>query len=262
MTDHPVPGDAGAVDGAAWSAARRRAAEVTPARIFLGSAGLAHRTADTLALRADHAAARDAVDARMDLAAGPLAPLGLAELVTRVADQAEYRLRPDLGRRLSDESLVAFARDGTRGADLQVVVGDGLSATAVHAQVPALLPLLHDGAAARGWSWGRPFAVRHCRVGVLNDIGEVLDPAVVVLLIGERPGLGTAESLSAYLAYRPRSGCTDADRNLVSNIHARGTPVPEAAGRILDYAAALMAARRSGVEVKEPDPGGNPALGG
>jgi len=117
----------------------------------------------------------------------------------------------------------------------------------------ALLPLLEELAGRQGWSWGTPFAVRYCRVGVLNDIGDVLDPAVVVLLIGERPGLGTAESLSAYLAYRPRPGCTDADRNLVSNIHARGTTVAEAAPRIVAYIAALMAAGRSGVAVKEPD---------
>jgi len=241
------------VDAAGWAAARRRAAAVTPARVFLGSAGLAHRSADALALRADHALARDAVDARMELRRGPLAPLGLAELRTEVADAAEYRLRPDLGRRLGAEARRTLARDGTRGADVQVVVGDGLSATAVHAQVPALLPLLEELAGRQGWSWGTPFAVRYCRVGVLNDIGDVLDPAVVVLLIGERPGLGTAESLSAYLAYRPRPGCTDADRNLVSNIHARGTTVAEAAPRIVAYIAALMAAGRSGVAVKEPD---------
>ena len=88
--------------------------------------------------------------------------------------------------------------------------------------MPALLPLLRQGAGERGWSFGRPFVVRYCRVGVLNDVGELLDPAVVVLLIGERPGLATAESLSAYLAYRPRPGHTDAQRNLISNIHARG----------------------------------------
>ena len=88
--------------------------------------------------------------------------------------------------------------------------------------MPALLPLLAAEADHRGWRFGRPFFIRHGRVGVLNDIGEMLDPAVVVLLIGERPGLATAESLSAYMAYRPRAGHDDARRNLISNIHARG----------------------------------------
>ena len=115
------------------------------------------------------------------------------------------------------------------GADLQVAIADGLSAAAVRAQVPALLPMIAAEAARRGWRFGRPFFVRHGRVGVLNDIGELLDPAVVVLLIGERPGLATAESLSAYMAYRPRAGHDDARRNLISNIHARGVPPDEAA---------------------------------
>src|SRR5205085_5669628 len=124
-------------------------------------------------------------------------------------------------------------RECPPGADLQIVVGDGLSAAAVRAQVPALLPLLAEGARQRGWGVGRPFFIRYCRVGVLNDVGELLSPAVVVLLIGERPGLATAESLSAYLAYRPRPGHTDAMRNLISNIHARGVPPEAAAPRLL-----------------------------
>jgi ethanolamine ammonia-lyase small subunit len=135
-----------------------------------------------------------------------------------------------------------------------VVVGDGLSATAVAAQVPALLPRLADEAAGRGWRFGRPFAVRYCRVGVLNDVGELLDPAVAVLLVGERPGLATAESLSAYLAYRPRAGQTDADRNLVCNVHARGVPAAEAAGRVARLAAAMIRAKAGGVQVKEELP--------
>lgn len=240
-------------DAAAWEPVRRAAAELTPARLFLGSAGLSPRTADALALRTDHAFARDAVDARLDLELDSMQTLGLFEVSSAAPDHATYLRRPDLGRRLSHDARTRLVRDGTSGADIQVVVGDGLSAAAVHAQVPTLLPLLAALATERGWSWGRPFAVRHCRVGIVDDIGEVLDPEIVVLLIGERPGLGTAESLSAYLAHRPRPGCTDADRNLVSNIHTRGTPVDEAAPRIITYVEALRAAGCSGVTVKEPD---------
>ena len=119
-----------------------------------------------------------------------------------------------------------------------------------NSNVPFPSPFLL-GAERLGWRFGRPFFIRHCRVGILNEIGARLDPAVVVLLIGERPGLATAESLSAYLAYRPRPGHTDADRNLISNIHARGTPVAEAAERILLLAAQLIQAGRSGIAVKE-----------
>jgi len=142
----------------------------------------------------------------------------------------------------------------TPGADLQIVIGDGLSVTAVSAQLPALLPLIAVQAQARGWKLGQPFVVRYCRVGVMNDVGEILRPKVVVLLIGERPGLATAESLSAYMAFQPRSGDNDAKRNLISNIHARGVGVKAAAVRIADLAAQMMERRTSGVELKEALP--------
>src|SRR6185369_2497028 len=126
-----------------------------------------------------------------------------------------------------------------------------LSAAAVVAQVPGLLPLLEEQAVRRGWRFGRPFFVRYCRVGVMNEVGELLDAKVVVLLIGERPGLATAESLSAYMAFRPRAGHTDAQRNLVSNLHARGIRLDEAAWRIGALAERMRAAQTSGVSVKE-----------
>ncbi len=182
------------------------------------------------------------VDLDRDLGREFVATWGLFEVATRATSKAEYLLRPDLGRRLDDHAAAALGRCPS-GVDLQVAIGDGLSAAAVAAQVPALLPRLAAGAAARGWSFGRPFFVRRCRVGAINDVGDLLGPTVVVLLIGERPGLATAESLSAYLAYRPRAGQDDADRNLISNIHARGTPPALAAGRILRLAAQMMERR-------------------
>ncbi|ODU01345.1 MAG: ethanolamine ammonia-lyase [Planctomycetes bacterium SCN 63-9] len=227
----------------------------TPARILVGRAGGSYRTETFLQLRQDHAAARDAVDAEFDLVRDLGASLvdrfQLFEVGTQARTKAEYLVRPDLGRLLADEARATVARECPRGADLQVVIGDGLSAAAVRAQVPALLPLLEREAERRGWRVGRPVFVRHCRVGVLNEIGEVLDPAVVVLLIGERPGLATAESLSAYLAYRPRSGHDDSKRNLISNIHARGILPDRAAPRIAALAAQMIRLGLSGIEVKE-----------
>jgi ethanolamine ammonia-lyase small subunit len=111
--------------------------------------------------------------------------------------------------------------------------------------------MLLDGAAARGWTAGQPIVIGHCRVGILNEIGQLLSPKVVVLLIGERPGLATAESLSAYLAFEPKNGHTDADRNLISNIHARGISTGEAAPRILNLSAQIMSAQRSGHTLQE-----------
>lgn len=243
----------------------------TPARAVVGRAGPAYRTATWLKLREDHAAARDAVYAEVDLlrdfGGERVERFALFDVQTRPGSKAEYLRRPDLSRRLDDDSRDVVRRSCPTGADLQVVIGDGLSATAVAAQAPGLLDRLAASAVERGWSFGRPFLVRYCRVGVMNDVGDLLGPAVVVLLIGERPGLATAESLSAYLAYRPRAGHTDADRNLISNIHARGVGPDDAARRIVALAAQLRSLGRSGVGVTEvlapvpiPSPAANPAL--
>lgn len=240
----------------------RLALDRTPARLLVGRAGPAYRTATWLRLREDHAAARDAVQAEVDLVpafgAERVAAFGLFEVRTHVTTKAEYLRRPDLGRRLDEESRQQMTAECPAERDLQVVIGDGLSATAVAAQAPGLLDRLRAAAAARGWSFGRPFLVRYCRVGVMNDVGDLLRPEVLVLLVGERPGLATAESLSAYLAFRPRAGHTDADRNLVSNVHARGVSPDEAVARIAALADQFRAAGRSGVGVKEVAP---PAVG-
>lgn len=173
------------------------------------------------------------------------------EVATLAHTKEEFLLRPDSGRSLSDAAKAELRCRCAAGADLQIAIADGLSAAAVRAQVPALLPLLADEACRRGWRFGQPFFIRHGRVGTLNDIGEILGPAVAVLLIGERPGLATVESLSAYMAYRPRTGHDDARRNLVSNIHHRGIPPEQAAARIAQLAAQMIQLETSGVAVKE-----------
>jgi ethanolamine ammonia-lyase small subunit len=230
----------------------------TPARILVGRAGVSYRTATQLALRQDHAAALDAVHAEIrldqDFSSDFVEHFQLFEVSTQAADKEEYLMRPDLGRRLSDAARAEVSSKCAGGADIQVMIGDGLSVAAVVKQVPPLLPLLEQGTCERSWSFGRPFLVRYCRVGVLNEVGEVLGPSVVVLLIGERPGLATAESLSAYMAYRPGGGHTDAQRNLISNIHARGVSIENAAQRIMALAATMRAMRSSGVTVKEELP--------
>jgi ethanolamine ammonia-lyase small subunit len=231
----------------------------TPARILVGRAGPAYRTSTQLTLRQDHAAARDAVhgeiDLEHDLGAEFVHRHGLFEITTCANGKEQYLMRPDLGRQLHPDARDLLVQRCPAGTDLQVAVGDGLSAAAVRSQVPPLLPLLADEARRRSWSFGQPFFIRHCRVGVLNDIGALLDPAVVVLLIGERPGLATAASLSAYMAYRPRPGDTDARRNLVSNIHARGVRPQEAAPRIIALAEQMRHLQASGVGVREVLPG-------
>lgn len=223
--------------------------ERTPARVIVERFGGCYATRDLLSLRAAHAAARDAVTTECDFGA----VLGPDVLVvnTRAGDKQQYLLNPDLGRQFDEHSSAAIRSRCAPNATLQIVVGDGLSAAAVAAQTPKLVPLLEAGARERGCSVGTTFAVRHCRVGILNHVGELLHPDIVVLLIGERPGLATAESLSAYMAFRPRTGHTDADRNLISNIHARGTPPDVAAQRILALAGSMLHRQLSGTAVKE-----------
>ncbi len=253
-----MPRDADSILAADFPEALRKIRERTPARILLGRAGAAYRTSTQLDLREAHAAARDAVRAELDLetvfGAAFMKQWNLFEVCTEARSKEEYLLQPDLGRRLNEASRQELPRRCTRENDIQIAIGDGLSVTAVAAQVPSLLPLLDEGARARGWTVGNPFVIRHCRVGVLNEIGELLAPKVAFLLIGERPGLATAESLSAYMAYRPGGAHTDANRNLISNIHSRGLKPQAAADRILNLAAQMLAVRTSGFSIREQLP--------
>jgi ethanolamine ammonia-lyase small subunit len=221
----------------------------TPARILVGRAGPAYLTSTWLGLREDHAAALDAVHAELALPAEFVTKFNLFEVSTQAVSKQQYLLRPDLGRRLDAGGRAILTAKCKASADVQIVIGDGLSAAAVHAQTPALLPLLFQELA--GLTLGQPFAVRFARVGVMNDIGDLLTPTVVVLLIGERPGLATAESLSAYLAYKPNASQTDANRNLISNIHARGVSVEDAARRVSALCRRMISHKSSGFALKE-----------
>jgi ethanolamine ammonia-lyase small subunit len=233
----------------------QRIRQRTPARVLVDRAGAGYRTSTQLELREAHADARDAVRTEFDL----IRDLGkelietekIFEVSTRASSKDEYLLRPDLGRHFSERAASLIKQECPAAPDLQIVIGDGLSVTAVASEVPALLPLITQRAAERRWSLGRIFAVRYCRVGIMNIVGDLLEPKVVLLLIGERPGLATAESLSAYMAFRPRKGDNDAQRNLISNIHARGVTTEAAAMRIVNLAQTMMTKQLSGVNVKE-----------
>lgn len=246
-----MPGAVSAPQSAVVAEVRAR----TPARILTGHAGPAYRTATWLELRRDHAAARDAINTELDLTRDLgtkfIHEWGLFEVNTLACTKQEFLLRPDLGRLFSDSAKAELELRCPRGCDIQLAIADGLSATAVRVQIPAILPLIATEVHARGWRFGQPFFIRYGRVGTLNEIGELLEPTVAILLIGERPGLAIADSLSAYMAYRPRIGHDDARRNLISNIHSRGVSHEKAAYQIGRLAAAMIQRQTSGVALKK-----------
>ena len=222
----------------------------TTSRIGVGRAGPRYTTQSLLLFQSDHAVTQDTlyrdVDQRL------LDDLGLFTVQTQITGgKEEYLLRPDLGRLLTDEAKRTVAERCVKSANVQVVVGDGLSAAAVEANVRQMFPVLKQGVQAAGLTFGTPFFIQYCRVGVINDIGEVLKPDVVILLIGERPGLGRAESMSAYMAYRPKTGDTDADRDVVCNIFENGGTNPLEAGAFaVQIAQRMLKHQASGVKLK------------
>lgn len=222
----------------------------TTARIGVGRAGPRYRTNSLLLFQADHAVTQDAL--MRDVDPKLLDEFGLFTVQTRITGgKQEYLLRPDLGRLLSDEAKRTVTEKCAKSPNIQLCVGDGLSAAAIEANLRQIFPVIQQGAQAARLTLGTPFFIKYCRVGVLNDIGELLKPDVVVLLIGERPGLGRAESMSAYMAYRPKTGDTDADRDVVCNIfEAGGTNPLEAGAVVVQMAQKMMQKQASGVKLK------------
>lgn len=204
----------------------RQYARSTPSLIGVGRAGTRYLTDRYIHMRGEHAVAKDAVES--ELPPEFAASLGAVELHTDCKDRQEYLLYPDHGRRLHADSLAKLRAEGTRGADVQVIVGDGLSAWAALANAPALLPALDAGLKAAGFSTGRPLVVRFARVGVQDPIGVELHTRATVILVGERPGLGTGDSLSIYIAWGPALNQDNALKNCISNVRPRGIQVDEA----------------------------------
>lgn len=231
----------------------------TDARIALGRAGAAIPTRELLAFQLAHAQARDAVHARVDFAqlAAELAVLQPAPLLLRseVADRGEYLRRPDLGRRLHESSRALLQNNATvTGCDLVLVVADGLSASAVTANVTELLRFFLPLAGAQALCLGPLCLVEQGRVAIGDEIGFLLHARAIVVLIGERPGLSSPDSLGAYLTFDPRPGFTDERRNCISNIRAAGLPPEPAAAKLLYLVTEALRRQISGVELKDDMP--------
>ncbi|ELY86210.1 ethanolamine ammonia-lyase subunit EutC [Natrialba taiwanensis] len=241
MTDidpHTDPEDETALD---------RIASASPSRLGLGRSGTRPRTASVLSFRADHAQARDAV--LTHVSEETIENAGLLKVTSLVSDQDEYLARPDRGRQISEETAEQIRDACTHAPDVQIIVCDGLSSTAVEANIADLLPMLTDGFEERGFTVGTLLFVEFGRVDIMDAIGEELEADIVVNLIGERPGLNTAKSLSAYLVYGPERGKPTATKSVISNIHPDGLPAIEAGAQIVDLVATIHDQQGSGIEL-------------
>jgi len=237
----------------AWSELRG----VTQARIALGRAGGSLPTHAWLEFKAAHAAARDAVHNAFDAQklAAQIAALGVETLIVDSAagDRTTYLQRPDLGRRLDEPSqqrLPNLARPLSQ-PDLVIIVSDGLSALAVHRQAMPLLAELLPTLSTNGWRLAPIVVARFGRVALQDPIGELLGAQLALMLIGERPGLGSPDSLGAYMVYQPKAGNSDAQRNCVSNIRPEGLPITAAADTLRYLLTEARRRKLSGVQLKD-----------
>ena len=223
----------------------RKLKEKTPARLGSGKAGPRYKTMTMLRFRADHAAAQDAVFSQV--AENFAAKNGMTEVQTRCRSKDEYLTRPDLGRCFDEENQqkIRSAIPGT--PKVQIVVGDGLSSAAITANAMDCLEAIRDGLKLQGIDPGTPIFVRYCRVGAGDAIGDVTGCELVCMLVGERPGLVTDKSMSAYITYRPRTGVSESSRTVVSNIHSQGTPAVEAGAHIAQLIGTILKKQVSGV---------------
>jgi ethanolamine ammonia-lyase small subunit len=237
-----------------WLALRN----LTPARIALGRAGTSLPTGAQLDFQFAHAQARDAVHLAFDHAglATQLGDRGRESLVLHSAasDRDQYLQRPDLGRRLNEASIATLrqhAQANPGGVDLAIVVADGLSALAVHRHTLPFLARFEEQAAADGWTSAPVVLVQQGRVAVADEVGELLGARMTVMLIGERPGLSSPDSLGLYFTYGPKVGLTDAYRNCISNIRLEGLSYGMAAHRLLYLMREACRRQLSGVNLKD-----------
>jgi ethanolamine ammonia-lyase small subunit len=235
----------------AWAALRAH----TPARVALGRSGVSLPTTELLGFGQAHALARDAVHLPLDAHAlgTELAAQGWPALQVHSAatDRATYLLRPDLGRRLDEPSIAALAEHApTHGSDIQVVIGDGLSSMAVSRHA---LPLLREirAQAPAAWRFGPPVVAQQARVALGDAVGELLRAKLLVMLIGERPGLSSPDSLGIYLTWAPRRGRSDAERNCISNVRPEGLGCAQAARKLLWLCTEAQRLQLTGVQLKD-----------
>ena len=220
----------------------------TDARLGVWRAGPRPLTRTTLRVRADNAAAMDAVF--NDVHDEYLERNNLKTYQTKCDSKETYLTRPDLGRIFDEETAAKIKAECINDPDVQIVVSDGLSSSAVEANIDAVLPAIFNGLKATGLKVGTPFFVKYGRVGAEDSVASILGAKVTVILLGERPGLATSSSLSAYIVYGGYPGIPEANRTVVSNIHKAGTPPVEAGAYIAELCKQIFDKKASGLDLK------------
>ena len=223
----------------------RQMKEKTPARLGSGRAGPRYKTLTMLRFRADHGMAQDAVWSELD--ADFAKNHDLLPTKTKCNDKEEYLTRPDLGRCFDEHNAKTIKGVIDAPPRVQIVVGDGLSSAAIAANAMDCLAALKDGLKAKGIQTGKDIFVKYCRVGAGDAVGDITGCELVCVLVGERPGLVTDKSMSAYITYKPHTGVSESSRTVVSNIHAQGTPAYEAGAYIAELIDTILKKKVSGV---------------
>lgn len=220
----------------------------TPARLGIGRAGTRYKTETVLRFRADHAAAQDAVFSYVDEEF--IKENNMFAVETLCKDKDEYLTRPDLGRKFSPETINNIKSKFGKNQKVLILVGDGLSSAAIEANLKDCVPAIKQGLKMYGIDSSEILFVKHCRVGAMDHLGEELGCEVICMLVGERPGLVTAESMSAYIAYKPYIGMAEAKRTVISNIHKGGTTAVEAGAHIAELIKTMLDKKASGIDLK------------
>jgi ethanolamine ammonia-lyase small subunit len=234
------------VDNPKQLAVIEKARSITPARIGIGRTGTRMKTKDYLDFRIDHAAAQDAVF--KDVSDQFLEELNLPVLYSQAESMDEYLMKLNSGRKLKEASVKWAEANLPKNRQVQIVVSDGLSSTGIEANIPDLLPALIQGLKVQGITMGDPVFIKRSRVWIQDEIASIVNCDVVISLIGERPGLATSKSLSAYLIYRPNDQSVEADRTVISNIHEGGIPPVEAGAYLAEVTADVLKHKASGVK--------------
>lgn len=222
--------------------------EQTPARIGCWRTGPRYLTSTMLRFRADHSAAQDSVFSYVSEEF--LKECNLFTVNTMCHDKDEYITRPDLGRKISPEGIELIKKNCLKKPMVQIIAADGLSAAAIEANLRDVMPAIIQGLCDDGITVGTPFFIRHSRVAAMDVVSEITGALVTCILIGERPGLVTAQSMSAYIAYKATVGMLEARRTVVSNIHRGGTMPVEAGAYIADIIKLMLEKKASGTELK------------